>query len=326
MPHFILMGQDSDLQVVLSNEGHDTTYIKDFHEKLIVKTYIVSKANNFSVTDVKNEITTDFKPNDVTNLGFGLNYKSFGVSIAFIPLGNKDNEKYGRTRKLDLQANMYTRRMGFDMRFQYYKGFYIDNASNIDPDLELDTLIPVRADISTLAYGGNIFYVFNNKTFSFKNTFTNNEWQIKSAGTFYAGSSLSGFNLSADSIIGPTEIIDTLKKDDYYESLSAVSIGGFGGYAYTYVMAKKFYMTMAIAPGLATVLLKATDGLGNQVKNNSRLAFKLNARMGIGYNSEKIFAGVSAFWDYSQFSYGENEGRIDFTTGSIRLYFGVRFL
>ena len=321
-----LFGQNSDLQIVLTNDGHDTTFIKYFHEKLVLKTYIVSKANNFSVTDVKNEITTNFKPNDVNNLGFGVNYKSFGVSIAFIPLGKKDNHTYGNTQKLDVQTNMYTRKLGFDLRFQYYKGFYIDNASKINPTLELDTLIPLRADISTLAFGGNIFYVFNSKQFSFKNTFTNTEWQLKSAGSFYAGSSLSGFRMSADSIIGPTEIIDTLPLGEYFKSVSVLTIGGFGGYAYTYVLAEKFYISLALAPGLASVQLKAENGLGEQITKSSRIAFQFNGRMGLGYNSNKIFAGVSAFWDYSAFPYGENEGRIDFTTGSIRLYFGVRLL
>ena len=92
-----LFGQNSDLQIVLTNDGHDTTFIKYFHEKLVLKTYIVSKANNFSVTDVKNEITTNFKPNGVNNLGFGVNYKSFGVSIAFIPLGKKESRNNGRS-------------------------------------------------------------------------------------------------------------------------------------------------------------------------------------------------------------------------------------
>lgn len=324
--HLVSVGQSSDLQVVLSNEGHDTSYIKDFHEKLILKTYMVSKANNFSVTDVKNQVTTEFKPNDVTNLGFGVNYKSFGLSVAFIPLGKKDNETYGRTQKLDLQSNIYTRRLGFDVRFQYYKGFYIDNASKIDPDLELDTLIPLRSDISTLAFGGNVFYIFNSKQFSFKNTFTNNEWQLKPAGSFYAGSSFSAFRMSADSIIAPTEIIDTLPRDEYFKSVTVYTIGGFGGYAYTYVFGKKFYMTMALAPGLASVQLKSVNGLNEVINNTSKIAFQFNARMGLGYNSERIFAGISAFWDYSAFPYGEQEGRIDFTTGSIRMYFGMRFL
>ena len=94
----LIKGQDSLIQVVLDNKNHDTTYIKDFHDKLVLKSYIVSKANNFSVTDINNEITTEFKPNDVTNLGFGVNYKSFGLSVAFIPLGKKDTETYGRTK------------------------------------------------------------------------------------------------------------------------------------------------------------------------------------------------------------------------------------
>jgi len=321
-----LLAQDSDIQIALRNDGHDTSYIKDFHDKLILKTYVVSKANNFSVSDVKNEITTEFKPNDVTNLGFGVNYKSFGLSMAFIPLGKKDNETYGRTQKFDIQSNVYTRKFGFDLRFQYYKGFYIDNANKIDPDLQLDTLIPLRSDISTLAFGGNVFYVFNSKQFSFKNTFTNNEWQLKSAGSFYAGSSLSAFRMSADSIIAPTEIIDTLPKDKYFKSVTVYTIGGFGGYAYTYVFGGKFYITMALAPGLATVQLKSVNGLNEVIGNTSKIAFQFNGRMGLGYNSEKIFAGISGFWDYSAFPYGEQEGRINFTTGSIRLYFGMRFL
>ncbi|MGB0403769.1 MAG: DUF4421 family protein, partial [Salibacteraceae bacterium] len=186
-----VFSQTEEIQLAFRNDGHDTSYIKDFHQSLVLKTYIVNKSNDFSISNTANEITTEFQPNDGANLGFGVNYKSFGVSLAFIPLGKKNNSKYGKTSKIDFQANMYTRKFGFDFRAQSYKGFYISNASSINPSIGNDSIYPQRADISTLSLGGNVFYVFNSNQYSFKNTFTNNEWQKKSAGSFFAGNNLS---------------------------------------------------------------------------------------------------------------------------------------
>lgn len=318
--------QDGIIETTFRSNGQDTSYIRSFHEKLILKTYFVNKSNQFSITDIKDEQTTEFKPNDVTNLGFGVNYKAFGLSVAFIPVGRQDRERYGRTRKLDLQGNMYTRKFGFDVRFQYYKGFYIDNPGTFAPDLDQDSLIIKRSDISTLSLGGNIFYVFNNNQFSFKNSFTNNEWQKKSAGSFYAGNSFSIFGLNGDTIIAPTTIVDTLNPKKYFKSMDIISIGGFGGYAYTYVLAKHFFITLAMAPGFATVKIKTQNGFGETLTNNSRLAFQFNSRVGLGYNSDKFFGGLSGFWDLSTFNYNSNEGNVNYTTGALRFYFGMRFL
>lgn len=319
--------QAEEIHEAFRNDGHDTSYIKDFHESLVLKTYIVNKSNDFTISNKENEITADYKPNDGANLGFGVNYKAFGISLAFIPLGKRNNSKYGKTSKLDFQANMYTRKFGFDFRLQSYNGFYLSNASSINPNIGTDSIFPQRPDISTLSMGGSVFYVFNSNRFSFKNTFTNNEWQKKSSGSFFAGNNLSVFQIKADSAIAPTTIIDSINQAEYVQNFSVLSIGGFGGYAYTYVFAKHFFLTGAFAPGLATVNIDAQNGLGETVSTGkARIALQLKSRVGLGYNSDKLFGGVSGIWDYSSFNYGNEVGDVGFTTGSIRVYLGIRFL
>lgn len=310
---------------LLDNDNFDTTFITSFQDQLHVKTFIVNKSNEFSVTDVNNSITTEYRPNSSADLGFGFNYKSFGLALAFIPMGNQNHEKYGRTSKFDIQGNFYTRHLGFDVRLQRYKGYYIDNAYSLNPAFGIDSIIPLRADIRTFTMGGNAFYVFNGKSFSFKNTFTHTEWQKKSKGSWYAGTSMNLFRITGDSAIAPNELIDSIVNTNYFKQIGTFSWGGFGGYAYTLVFAKNFYLSLALAPGFAWVNIRGVNGIGQEAENANKLAFTFNSRMGIGYNSKRFYGGINGSWDSSNFSYGRKEGRVDYTTGSLRFYFGMRF-
>ncbi|MGB0403849.1 MAG: DUF4421 family protein, partial [Salibacteraceae bacterium] len=135
------------------------------------------------------------------------------------------------------------------------------------------------------------------------------------------------FQISADSAIAPSTLIDSINKSEYVQNFRVFAIGGFGGYAYTYVFAKHFFISGAFAPGLASVFIKAENGFGESVSTGeARIALQLKTRVGLGYNSNKIFGGVSGIWDYSSFNYGDEIGDVGFTTGSIRVYLGMRFL
>ncbi|UTW60638.1 DUF4421 family protein [bacterium SCSIO 12741] len=317
--------RDSTLQKM----QFDTSYITDLTQKLTLKTYLVDKSNTFTVSHNDNDgngFQTEYKPNDGSSIGFGFNYKWLGFSMAFIPLGRRDFSTHGRTQRLDLQGNIYTRKFGFDLRFQYYKGFYIDNPQNLDENWVSDSGVPTRFDIRTANLGANMFYVFNHQKFSFRNSFVNNEWQTKSSGSFYAGTAFSFYSIAGDSAIAPTELVDSLVPEDFFMRANILTLGGFGGYAYNFIIQRKFFVSLAMAPGLSTLRLREIDAEGEEFANSTKLAFRFNTRIGMGYNSERFFSGISYFNDFLSFNYNQNESSFSFASGAFRLYVGYRFL
>jgi hypothetical protein len=130
----IIFGNSFQLSAaeVLYKTKPDTNYYESHKKMLAIKFLGVSKVASFSVFDKENKAKLLYNPNEALNIGFGFNYKWFGLDLAFnIPGFNDDNEKYGTTNKTDIQAHIYTKRIIVDANLQHYKGFYIKNPKDI---------------------------------------------------------------------------------------------------------------------------------------------------------------------------------------------------
>ena len=322
---YLLVSQSGDVNVSTKKPDCDSNFIITY-DQLILKTYIINKSNNFEITNKKTDQTTQFEPNGVSNLGFGFNYKSIGLSLAFIPLNKSQTDKYGKTSKLDIRGNFFTRKIGFDVRLQLYRGFYISNMSSLDPTFNPDSIYPQRPDIVTVSIGGSAFYIFNHDKFSFKSIYANNEWQIKSAGSFYTGLTYSLFGIGADYAIAPEIEIDSIDVGDYFKQASFVSLGIFGGYMYNLIIKKHGFISMGMAPGITALRIRLVDGNGRLVSDAIRPAGTFNFQFALGFNSAKQFGGMTIQSTSAGFTYNSGEGRFDFQTGSLRLYYGFRFL
>lgn len=312
---------------VLSQEFSDKTidsvpttpFYLDLTDKLTFKLLAEHRENAYNISDTNNLNATHFIPNDALTIGLGFNYKFIGISATFIPISAKYELKYGKTQKLDLQANFYTKEFGFDIRLDYYKGFYVGNPDNFHSSAPINNQLK-RSDIRSLSVGTDLFYIFNSDEFSFRNTLTNNEWQKKSAGSFYTGLRFSYFSMEGDTILGPVGIMDSLNPDAFVNKINAYSAGVFGGYAYTLVIAKNYFISAAIAPTINVVggNETKTDGRTLNLENIGRLGYTI--RGGVGYNSERYFAGVSVFMDQTNLSFAN----IEHNRQLYRFYIGTR--
>ena len=328
----ILVGSGQDVEMNYSPKTDSTPssldngYIQKFNNKLILKGYIQNKSNEFELSNRQNDVISRFEPNGVSSFGVGFNYKALGLSIGILPLGKKDNTKYGKTRKLDIQGNFFTKKVGFDVHFQYYQGFFLANITSIDPSYNTDSIYPIRSDIATFALGGSVFYIFNHDKFSFKSLYTNNEWQKKSAGTFFAGLKYDIFAVIADSAISPESPSYRPDSSEYFNGASYVSFGIYGGYAYNLVIEKHGFISIGLGPGLGRLKVNLIDFEGKSIPTKPRAALSLNFQFGAGFNSEKHFGGIQVNQNTAGFQYNQGEGRFNINSGSFKIYYGYRFL
>ncbi len=275
----------------------DTSYIKPFENHLSIRIYQSMKFISME-QNIGGE-TKKFMPNTPMNLGFGVSVNntiinlSYGYGLNFM----KDKDK-GKTKALDFQIHNYGRKFIIDFFVQKYRGFYTadDNDKNIQlyPDLKIQQ------------YGAFGQYVFNNKKFSYKAAFNQNEKQLKSAGSFLLGGGVYFTKIDSDSSF--------VHKDK--NSLRNFQFGVSGGYAYTWAINEKWF-----ASGSATMGVNfGTEKINDFGKKKIEVYPTFFPRVAIGYNKEKWSLGLSYVNNliFSSFS-DNNTSNIGLSSGNFQI-------
>ncbi|WP_428229747.1 DUF4421 family protein [Flavobacterium sp.] len=281
----------------------DTTYIKPFDNKLSVSSYLSMKF--ISMEQEVNGHLKSFMPNSPMSLGLGVSINntiinlSYGYSLGFL----KDDEK-GKTKALDFQIHNYGRKFIIDLFVQKYRGFY--TADNNDKNIEL------YPDLNIQQYGAFGQYVFNNKKFSYKAAFNQNERQLKSAGSFLLGGGIYFTKIGSDS-----SFVHKSRN-----SLRNFQFGVSGGYAYTWAISKRWF-----ASGSATVGANfGSERITNFGKQKIEIYPTFFPRTAIGYNKEKWSLGLSYVNNliFSSFS-DTNNNNISLSSGNFQIAYIWRF-
>ena len=136
--------------------------------------------------EVSSANTLQYNPSNIYSRLF-INTSLFGFSIVPVFLGIHQNaEKKGISTFNDYQFNIYAKRFFYDISLQVYKGFYLNNTRDYKEYDQLE-YYHKRSDISAVSANFNIYYVFNNKKFSFRAPYSFTQSQLKSAGSFITG-------------------------------------------------------------------------------------------------------------------------------------------
>lgn len=211
----------------------DSTYIKSFDEDFAAKAYFMSKIAGFEKETSHDNNTTEYRINAPGGIGVGLAWKSYSLSVSQRFSFMRDPNK-GKTNSLEFQYNGFKRKFIYSVSLQRHKGFF-DEKRNQDGTY---TLYP---DMNLTMYGGTFQWVFNNKRFSYRAAFNQNEKQLKSAGSFQLGAAINYSRLTTNS---------TIIFDKTHEDLQNLQFGIISGYAYTWVLSSKWYLTGAVDVGV----------------------------------------------------------------------------
>jgi hypothetical protein len=300
-------------------------FITDVSDKLNVALFFLNNKNDFALAGNKN-VKLNYSPNDYGVLGISVRLHWLGLAFGYAPKNLQENFK-GTTSYTNIKLSSYGKKMGFDIYYLDYSGFFLDNTKELfGPDYQARHYI--RPDLNTLNIGANYYYIFNHKRYSYRSTFIQNEIQKHSAGSFMINASLNYFNLNADSSIVPKGIDENkfspeakIKKGDFY-NLSLMP-----GYGHTFVAKQKMFLTLSVYGGVNAQQQHYTSELKNfnqKVFDAFELIPRAMARIGIGYNSQKFFTGINAVIDVYNLPLGKNE-RVIYSVGSASIYFGCHF-
>jgi hypothetical protein len=316
---FELFGQKDSSKIM--NHGRDY-YVDDLTSKINISLFTYNARNSFSY-DSKGKI--DYQPNEYLGIGIKVMHKWLGLAYVYAPTNLQEKSK-GTTKYSNFTLNSYGKKIGMDFYYLNYDGYYIANTNQI-PELKNNNKpYVIRPDISTTSIGSNLYYIFNHKKYSYRSTFLQNEIQKHSAGSFLINGAFSYYNINADSSIVPTNLgpnnkIDadaSIRKGDFY------SICLMPGYAHTFVIKEKFFITLSAFLGANFQQQQYYVGNESSDKNKFIIAPKASARVGFGYNGKRFYAGLAAIGDNYTLPLGANE-KLNYLMGNGTFYFGMRF-
>ena len=300
-----------------SLRGH---YIKSYPDHFFLWPVLKQRSQGFemrSLADPKNKL--NYKSNKPYGLGIGMYIFDVGVEITFpMPLDEKSKSIYGESTARDLQINAIGKKWGVDAYFQKYEGFYI-----VDPNEKIlpNEPYPQRPDIQTRNIGLTGNYIFNHKKFSFRSAYTYAERQLRSNGSFIVFGSLSAFKVFGDSAIIDDNYASDFGSNANIKKIKATTLGIAPGYSYSLIY-KGFFLngTLAIGPAHNWLYYQSENG---DTKNDIKFSSFVAARIGLGYNGDHFFGGLSfvnqgrsAKFETVQFSS---------TTSTFKILIGYRF-
>lgn len=272
----------------------DTGYIRKFPKALTVKTYVKTKILSLGVEDHVGDYELNYEPNGHNSLGFSLNYKWIGFGFGFNVIDEAEIEKYGETSYFDFQTNFYLRKGTFDIFYQKYKGFYLENTAAMVADWPDEETYIIRPDIKVVSSGVNYTHVFNPEKFSYIASYSQTEMQQKSAGSVILGATINFHRATADSSFVPSR----LEYDDAFLNNNISYVKGWTtnarfGYAHTLVALKRIFLSLSLDAGMSYVY-SVFDETGNQRGRNFSVNPNVSFKLAAGYNHSRWFAGLTS--------------------------------
>lgn len=264
----------------------DTNYITNYNDEVSLRILGVSKYNYFRMIDRNTDSRITYYPDSKLSLGAGVTYRWFSLDLTFNTGFNQREAK--STTAFDFQARIFSPKQYIELTYKYYFGYTIGNSKNLT--VEIPDSVKIREDIRTSFFGLEYMYAFNYGRFSVKAPFVYNEVQKKSAGSFVVGASLASYILDGDSDILPESSKQDFNPDLYFSSLNTINLSIEGGYMYTLVFLRKFYLTVSAIPGF--VLMAGDYKIEDREFLDLRASLKFNTLNSLGYSSRRFYTGI----------------------------------
>jgi len=297
----------------------DSIYYSDLSSLLHLRIYSLAKLNTLEIKYEDEKLRLE--PNGVVSLGGGFNFKGIGIALGFgIPSSQNSIDKYGKTKRLDIQAGIFSKRIGGDAYFQAYRGYYCSNPGDF---MEWDNdYYPQLPEIKTISVGLSVFYIFNNSRYSYKAAFVRTQIQKKSAGSFTGGIFFNYDDVNSGNGFFPEELPDSIGYDFDMTAFRYIATGINAGYMFTWVISKNFFLNLAAVPGFGYRNTSITTAEGESGSENDPHIQAL-LRGALGYEHKKVYAGLTASTLIRNVRYKDYD--INLATEQLRLFIGMRF-
>lgn len=301
----------------------DTFYISPNRYNYALMATHFSNFEYYSVTsEFPQPQKLSFSPNPHNKIGlyFGWRWIFLGWSVDIDDIYRKTNRKNKGTEfdlslySSKLGVDIFYRRTGNNYKIHKIRGFYDEIPSDYSEDFS-----GLKVDIKGL----NLYYIFNNRKFSYPAAFSQSTNQRRNAGTFIAGFSISKHNLDFDYQQLPAYIQERMNPGMKVNKIKYTNANISFGYAYNWVFARNCLACLSLTPAIA---YKASD-VDAETQEGKAWYSKFNLdfllRAGVVYNNGKYFVGTSFVG--KNYNYHRNNFSLDNGFGTLQVYAGFNF-
>lgn len=316
-------GLKKAIKQFLNFSDFDTTYISPNRYNYAL---MLDHFTNYEYYSISNTAPTpqhlSFSPKPHNKIGvyFGWRWIFLGWAIDTNALYGK---KSGKNRGTEFDLSLYSSKIGVDIFYHRTGNSYrIDKATGFSEHLPSN----YSEDFSGLKVkmkGLNLYYIFNNRRFSYPAAFSQSTNQRRSTGSFIAGFSTSTHNLNFDYTKLPDIIQETMNPGMKVKHIKYTNISLNFGYAYNWVFARNCLACLSLSPAIAykTSRIEKEENEKKDWYKNFNIDFIVRA--GIVYNNSKYFVGTSFVgrtYDYYRNNFSLNNG-----FGTLQIYAGFNF-
>ena len=301
----------------------DTLYISPNRYNYALMATHFSNFEYYSVTsEFPQPQKLSFSPNPHNKIGlyFGWRWIFLGWSVDIDDIYRKTNRKNKGTEfdlslySSKLGVDIFYRRTGNNYKIHKIRGFYDEIPSDYSEDFS-----GLKVDIKGL----NLYYIFNNRKFSYPAAFSQSTNQRRNAGTFIAGFSISKHNLDFDYQQLPAYIQERMNPGMKVNKIKYTNANISFGYGYNWVFARNCLACLSLTPAIA---YKASD-VDAETQEGKAWYSKFNLdfllRAGVVYNNGKYFVGTSFVG--KNYNYHRNNFSLDNGFGTLQVYVGFNF-
>ncbi|MBO9633274.1 MAG: DUF4421 domain-containing protein [Chitinophagaceae bacterium] len=296
----------------------DSDYYESFTDEVTGRVFFSQKYTNLILLSRHREDDLRYRPNTTLNFGVGATYGWFTLNLAYgFNFLNKGDEAKGKTRYLDLQSHVYTRKMSIDLFGQFYKGFYLYPEGTAMNNKSWYT----RPDIKVRHMGVAAYYILDWDKLSMRAAMLQTEWQKKSAGSLLLGAEVYYGATRGDSALVPSAL-EAFYSQRGVTRFRYFDIGPGVGYAYTFVWKENWYAMGGITGSFPFNFQK--DVRYGNYETKTSISPDLMVRAGLGYNNERMC--ISLTWVNNSFTTKGESGKYRINTGNVRLNAAYRFM
>jgi hypothetical protein len=327
---FTLSGRTASAQIIekIEQVKLDTNYIEAYKDELTARVFVSRKQKGYNLSSAPFSPWLRYRTNDNLLLGLGYTYSFLTLNLAVkMPFINQDDHIYGESRYFDLDLHTIFRSYIIDFYLQWNKGYFISNPEKVDPGWDPEPGYPIRGDLRTHILGLNVQYLFNSSRYSYKAAFLQNELQKRSAGSPILGiEAYYLFGMSDSVMVGgdipPAGFLDDLP----FNQVDIGNVGVNGGYAYTFVLKEKLFLSLSTLFGISGGYNQVHHTASSVTYPSGLTAGLTNStRISLGINTKRYYVGLSSryFW-VTNMSPGYADW-FGYSTGNIRINLVRRF-
>jgi len=295
-------------------EGHE-----EAEKKFLIRPFIAM--DQLSVDVTRSDTTLAFVPNTQLAVGMRVGYSGFSISASFDVEASEDEDVYGKTDYLALQAGrafrVADRELFISGFLQYHEGLYLENSGDIAPDSG-----PIVFPEMTVVSLGLTASYYLNPEFSFDDTFIEFRPREHTVGswTLRLSTGLMGYD-NADLPVVPEQARASFGAQGTLTGSAALYLGAMGGYSVDF----RFFDSWCLAASLLIGVTIAREGHQTELgdEQSTTLAPSALFALALGYSGETFHAGIFTYADGEAYKSGPVQQ--DITRIAVALFTGVRF-